>query len=94
MTFEVRFSLEAKDDLEKLKAYIARDNPAVATDVIMCVRKLANVLAAFPHLGKRSEVPDAYKIPVAGSPYLMVYEVREKQLRVLRVYHGARDMRY
>ncbi len=94
MTLAVRFTDEAIDDLEAIEIYIGRDSRDAAARVIVRVRRLIDTLADFPYLGKLGEVQDTHKIPISGSPYVVVYEVHEAQLWILRVYHGARDLKY
>ena len=92
MSLKVRFSPEAKGDLEAIKAYIARDNPAAADFLVLRIRKLMAILSGLPLLGKLSEeVDNVYKIPVRKSPYLIVYEIRPTELWIVRVYHDARE---
>lgn len=94
MTLLVRFSDEAIDDFEEIEAYIGRDSFESAMRVIVRIHGVFSTLADMPYLGKSSEAPNARKIAVRKSRYIIVYETREKELWILRVYHGARNMPY
>jgi toxin ParE1/3/4 len=44
-----------------------------------------------PHIGKPGRVPGTRELIIAGTPYIIPYQVSGDQLQILRVYHGARQ---
>lgn len=92
----VRFSALALVDLEDIAAYISRDSGNAAQRVINRIEEICFSLRDFPEMGVPSEVASTRKLFVPGLPYKIVYEIREKMgiVVILRVYHGARNIRY
>jgi plasmid stabilization system protein ParE len=80
---QVFFTYPARADLRNIEDYIARDNPAAASAVI--VR-----LAGQPHMGRRLSGSRRRRFPVTPYPYLIYYEVAGDTVRVLRIRHAAR----
>jgi toxin ParE1/3/4 len=46
-------------------------------------------LETFPHLGRPGRVQGTQEIAFPPLPFLAIYEVREEQIVVLRILHGA-----
>jgi addiction module RelE/StbE family toxin len=83
----------ALDDLREIKAYVAADNPAAARKLAGRIREGVEVLRENPEAGR--VVPELAKLgyrEVIVPPYRVVYEVQERRVVVLRVWHGRRDM--
>ena len=51
----VRFTALAKSDLQEIHDFISRDNPKVATDYLLIIKKHCELLAANPKLGVKRE---------------------------------------
>lgn len=83
----------AKDDLERIGDYIARDNPVRAAsfvwELIEKARAIGETPQAFPlvpryaHSGVRR---------CAHNNYLIFYRVEEDCVSILHILHGARDI--
>ena len=65
----------AQRDLHELVAYIAEDSIQGAELVAARILKAAELLTKFPR--------------VRRTPYILVYKIDSKQVRVLRVFHAA-----
>lgn len=91
---EYEFSVEARDDLLEIWAYIAADNTAAADRVEKELYEACEMLAKNPGAGhKRADLTAEPVLfwPVRGQ-YLVIY-VRETQpLKIVRILHGARDV--
>ena len=88
----LRYTQRARRQLANIHRYIHERNPEAATRVIARIRRSANLLRDFPHLGRHGLVPDARELSVVGLPYVVVY--REKGgdvIKILGVYHTAQD---
>ena len=90
---KVRVTNDAKADLLHIKAFISEDKPAAAAGVVERIRKTITLLAVLPQLGHRGLVAGTFEKGVPRVPYLVVYRIdssgNERELVVLRVYHGA-----
>ncbi len=91
----VRFASLALADLENIAACIGRDNVEAARRVVNRIEEMCFALRDFPELGVRSEVSGARKLVVPGLRYKIMHEIFEETstIVILRVYHGARDVR-
>lgn len=90
---KVVFDDDSLDDLRRIFAYIAKDNPRAATDIIERIferieRLAMPVLTYIGHPGR-----DPGTLELVDAPYIIVYEVFERRGKVvvLSVVHGARD---
>lgn len=75
--------------LAALADYISKDNPRAAAKVRSEIRKRVGMLAAIPHIGRPGRIDNTREL-VIGS-YIVAYTVREEQVEVLAVLHGARQ---
>lgn len=82
----------ARLDLIEIWNYIADDSPANADALIDELRKVFQMLARQPNLGRRrSELPpDILSFPFGR--YVVFYRVHQKNIEIVRVLHGARDL--
>lgn len=85
------WSQEALDDLESLRAYIAKDSPKAARHTARSIIALIEALPNNPHIGRPGRVPGTRELVVAQTPYIVPYRVHKEELQILRVYHGARQ---
>lgn len=83
----------AVEDLQGIVDYIARDSPlyanAVAEKVVLAVERLVS----FPRSGRivpEAEDPRIREIIVQS--YRVVYRIKQRQVQILAVIHGARDL--
>lgn len=47
-------------------------------------------LSNFPSMGRPGRVSGARELVVSGTPYIIPYRVRDEEVEILRVFHGAR----
>ena len=88
------FSSEARDDLREIWTYIAADNPAAADRLEAAIYEACELLSERPRLGhKRPDLTDESVLfwPVRGQ-YLVIYRRETKPLKIVRIFHGARDV--
>jgi antitoxin ParD1/3/4/toxin ParE1/3/4 len=84
----------AKQDVGDIAAYIAEENPVAARRVLAKLRQAMRRLAQAPGLGHLRE--DLADEPLRFWPvysYLIVYRSETTPLQVIRVLHGARDVK-
>ena len=85
----VRWTTDAADDLERICDYIAEDRPESARRVAQSVIERIGTLERVPNLGRVGRVQGTREITFPPLPFVAIYEVREGQIVVLRVLHGA-----
>lgn len=88
---KLRFTGRALDDLTRLRAFIAKDNPPAARRISAALRRSIGRLVDQPHLGRELEHPAGVRRWVAG-PYVVHYLLDADTLTVLRIWHG-RELR-
>ena len=88
------FSPEARDDLQEIWCYIARDNPGAADRLEADIYAACEKLARQPRLGHRRK--DLTSEPVlfwrVRNVYLIVYLQKTPPLSIVRILHGTRDI--
>lgn len=91
---QIQFTRRAQRDLVEIWEYIARDNPDAADRVIGAMRDAVRLLAEHPGIGHpRADVSDPrYRFWRVYS-YLLAYRATDETLLVIRIVHGARDLR-
>lgn len=84
---------KAEDDIDRIFAWIAKDNPTAATKMVVHVCERINRLKtdSLAHIGHRGTVAGTLEIVVY--PYIIVYKVNEKrrEIVIISVVHGARN---
>ncbi len=87
----VRWTAPAADDLVRIVGYIKIDNPAAARRVAQTIFQGVAALNRFPRRGRKGLVTDTRELIFSPWPYIVVYEVLDEEVRVLRVRHAARN---
>jgi toxin ParE1/3/4 len=90
---EPRLTEQAEADLDELWAYIAANNPDAADRMVDAVPASGGMHARFPGMGlSREDLRPGLRCFVV-SPYVIFYRPAEDTIEVLRILHGARDIR-
>ncbi|EXF91201.1 plasmid stabilization protein [Pseudomonas fluorescens HK44] len=88
---QLLFSAMAREDLQNIALYIARDNPARARTFVAELRQRCLLLVEQPDLGvARDDCAKGLRMLSHGR-YLIFYGLTEKDILIERVLHGARD---
>jgi addiction module RelE/StbE family toxin len=85
----VRWTTDAGDDLERIFNYVAESRPESARRVAQSVIERLGTLETFPHLGRPGRVQGTREVVFPPLPFVAIYEVRDDQIIVLRILHGA-----
>lgn len=87
-------SARARLDLEQIWNYIAEDNVDAADKVRDEIKSNLQKLARMPFIGhtRRDVKNTAYRFWLVYS-YLIVYRPESKPLQIVRIIHGARDLK-
>jgi addiction module RelE/StbE family toxin len=90
--YEVRFLLEALEDLEEIVLYIAQDSRQAALHMHDKIIEKANGLSTFPKRGRlvldKKAAAAGYRMLVI-KPYIAFYRVIGKNIFIYRILHGA-----
>jgi len=81
----------ALEDVEGIRAYIARDSDSYADALVLEIVEAVERLARFPRLGRLvPELHDGHTREILVGSYRVAYDVVGDAVRVLTVLHGAR----
>lgn len=69
--------------------YVDGDSPSAAADLDDRLMQRIEGLLDFPMSGRAGRVEDTRELVVTGTPYVVVYSVRDDTIRILRILHGA-----
>ncbi|OYT20896.1 MAG: hypothetical protein CCU26_04135 [Nitrospira sp. UW-LDO-01] len=91
---QIRWSLTASTDLQEIEDFITRDSVFHAVTFVDCIVESTATLLKTPHIGR--VVPefnrqDLREVIFRG--YRIVYLVQNNEVLILRVVHGARNLR-
>jgi len=87
---ELQWTARAMNERDDIYTYIAQDNPAAAARLDILFKRRAEGLRVHPLLGRPGRVPGTREL-LAHRHYLLIYDVNDKQIRILRVMHTARQ---
>lgn len=87
----VRFTPEARDDIERIYRSIFAQNPIAAQQVEDRIRSASDGLAEFPGVGAQTDIPDVRRLPLVRYPYAIYYRTvaLEDAVDILRVVHAS-----
>lgn len=88
---EIKWTLQALDDLESICLFIGRDSPNAAAVFAQRAFRATDPLVNSPRLGKvlpELEIENIREI-ILGN-YRLIYQIQDERVQVLTVHHGAR----
>jgi toxin ParE1/3/4 len=94
--FQVRWAEEAVCDLEEIVGYVAADSLVNARNLLARLRSRAASLDVTPLRGR--VVPELARFAIrswrelVAKPYRIIYRVAEKEVYVLAIFDGRRDL--
>lgn len=80
----------ARKDLRQIFEYIAEENPHAAGRLLAEIKERAVLLLDNPQLGRPGRVDGTRELVITGTQYILPYRVKEGQIQILAVFHGAR----
>lgn len=84
---------EARADLVEIWRHVATDDPATARRLLERIAAVARLLAERPELGRaRPDLAVGLRSFPVGA-YLLFYRATPDGIRLIRVLHGARNLR-
>ena len=82
------WSARAVQQLQHLRAHIARDRPGAAQQVASTILDGVELLAEQPGLGRPGRASGTRELIVPGTPYLVPYRLRGDRLEIIAIFHG------
>ncbi len=79
----------AAQDRQKIREYIAQANPAAALALDARFSEQAEALTRHPDIGRTRRVSGTRELVVHPN-YILVYDVVENSVRILRLLHAAK----
>lgn len=88
---KIRYAARARNDIEEIYSYIAKENPQAAKRVRAAIVATINLVASRPYIGiKNARAIELRSRLVSRYPYRIHYFVRGQDLLILHIRHGAR----
>jgi toxin ParE1/3/4 len=87
----VRWTTDAANDLTCIVERIRKDRPEAAQRVARTIYTAVAEIRQFPNRGRIGLAENTRELVFPSWPYIVVYEVLEDQVHVLRIRHAARD---
>lgn len=87
----VRWTTNAANDLTRIVERIREDNAEAAHRVAKTIYNGVAALPKFPRRGRIGLVSDTRELVFAPWPYIVVYEIIEDQVQILRIRHASQD---
>ncbi len=88
---KVRYTVRARNDIAEIHSYIAKENPQAAKRVRAAIVATVNLVASRPYIGiKNARTVELRSRLVSRYPYRIHYVVRDQDLLILHIRHGAR----
>jgi plasmid stabilization system protein ParE len=89
MTLPIIWTAPARAQIAELYDYIAESSLSAADHQVATIADSANRLAIFSEIGRPGRRSGTRELVIAGTPYIVVYRIRESTVRILAVMHGA-----
>lgn len=86
---KLKWSRRALADQRQIIDFYAEIDARLALDMLNRVDAAVDKLLDFPEMGRPGRVSGTREWPIKKSPFVAVYIAGSKEVRVLRVLHGA-----
>jgi len=99
VSFRIRFTLEAKSDLERLYGFLAEHDPEAAARALDVIDRAWTILEEFPFSCRKAEDSNPFLreivIPFGLAGYVALFEIEDRQtVTILAVRHQREDDYY
>jgi len=81
---------EALEDLKSIGEYIAQENANAAYNVLIKIKATADNLSHHSEIGRSGRVLGTREIVISDLPYILAYQITDKDIRILAVMHTSR----
>ena len=90
MKRRIRWAAKASSDYHRQLEYIAKQNPNNADIVDQRLMAVVEALSEMP-IGRVGRVTGTYEKPIARTSLIIVYQLTDEILHVVRIIHGKRN---
>jgi toxin ParE1/3/4 len=88
---EVKWTLQASQDLESIAEFISKDSEQRARLFVADIFQAVDRIAGFPESGRVvPEIGDAMIREILLGNFRLVYRIKRSTIDLLTIYHGAR----
>lgn len=87
---KLRWTEIAADDLQSVHQYLSERSPTEADAMIERILASIDVLEQYPNLGRPGRLRGTRELVIAGTPFIVFYQLQRDQVFILSVVHGAR----
>ncbi len=96
MTYTVRYTRQAREDLHRLFRYLLQVDPVAAHSARQAIGRATELLTEFPFTCRKAEVSNPYLreliIPFGDAGYVALFEIENTQtVTILAVRHQRED---
>lgn len=84
----LQWTPRAVADLEEISDYLVSVHPKSWERLIERIETTARYLLQFPHMGKIGLAPGTREFVLSGTPYMLVFRLREDVVQILSVRDG------
>lgn len=84
------WTAEALQDREDIYSYIEQDNPSAALALDDLTAEKSSMLLTHPKMGRIGRASNTFEL-IVHSNYMVVYEILQTQIQILRVVHTSRQ---
>ncbi|MEG4227912.1 type II toxin-antitoxin system RelE/ParE family toxin [Microcoleus sp. N9_B2] len=87
---KIKWLRQALRNLEQAHAYIVKDDPEAARQLILRIQSAVGQLAEFPFMGRVGRVEATRELVISNTSYLIIYRVKEENVEIIRILHSSR----
>jgi len=87
----IRWTPAAAADLEQIHNYLIERMPGFAHSTIVRIYSSVQSLKRMPNKGRLGREAGTRELVLVPLPYIVVYRVREDEIAIVHVHHGARE---
>lgn len=87
---KIRWTPIAANDLKPTYEYVSEDSVSNANKLIDRILDAIEMLERYPHLGREGRIEETRELVITGTPFIVFYRIKPKQIEVLGVLYAAR----
>jgi addiction module RelE/StbE family toxin len=87
---KLAWTLEALADRHAIYSYVEVDNPKAALALDQLISEKATYLVNYPNMGRIGRL-DGTRELIAHSNYMLIYDIADEFVRILRVLHTSQQ---
>jgi plasmid stabilization system protein ParE len=86
------WSRRALQHLVEIRSYIAKEHPRDERQVAARILESVDRLAGYPHIGPSGRAIGTRELAVTGTPYVILYRVKDYRLELIAVFSRQTGM--